>query len=133
MAKLLPLQAALIVASALAQPQWAQLGRDAQHTGQSPYVGPSAPLESWPLWTSGTYSQSSPVIGADGTVYFGASDANDLYALDGVTGASLWAVVADGSGVYSTPSPAATWSSERGTAWYSPSLRRRVTWRGRRT
>jgi outer membrane protein assembly factor BamB len=41
----------------------------------------------WAAGTVGTYS--SPAIGADGTVYIGASD-NNVYAFNGATGALKW-------------------------------------------
>ena len=43
----------------------------------------------WDFWT-GDSVNSSPAIGADGTVYIGSDDSK-LYALDGATGVAKWA------------------------------------------
>ena len=49
---------------------WWMYGHDPQHTGRSPFVAPSAPSQRWAI--SG--NECSPaVLGADGTIYIGAS------------------------------------------------------------
>lgn len=58
---------------------WNQFGRDAQHTGRSPYVGAQTNHVKWTFETGGRV-YSSPVIGADETVYFGSDD-HWLYAV----------------------------------------------------
>jgi outer membrane protein assembly factor BamB len=46
--------------------------------------------------------ESSPAIGADGTVYFGCDDGK-LYALDGKTGALKWSFVSGAAEIFSSP------------------------------
>ena len=65
---------------------WPMYGGDAQHTGWSPAEGPTEPDVKW-MFRVGLLA-SSPVIGADGGVYFGSLDGN-LYALD-TEGVELW-------------------------------------------
>jgi outer membrane protein assembly factor BamB len=88
----------MLLLSTHTQPQsdapWGQYGRTAAHTGLSPFTGPSVPLLKWMYMTSGNV-QTSPAIGADGTIYVGSHDSN-LYALDGSTGALKWVYATDG-------------------------------------
>ncbi|MFC1848369.1 PQQ-binding-like beta-propeller repeat protein [Chloroflexota bacterium] len=64
---------------------WPMYQHDTQHTGESPYAGPSSPGLRWTYRTDGTIRASSPAVAADGTVYIGCED----YA--------LYAVNADGT------------------------------------
>ena len=67
--------------SAAAESPWPMFGHDARHTGRSPYVGPAWPRLKWRYQISCCREvKSSPVIGADGTVYIGSYDGS-LYAL----------------------------------------------------
>ncbi len=60
---------------------WPMFKGNAQHTGQSQYKGSEHGLLLWNFATEGRARiTSSPTIGADGTIYFGAYDTN-LYAL----------------------------------------------------
>ena len=81
----------LMPAGAAGRGDWWLFQHDVQHTGRSPFAGPNSPLLRWVAATaSGNPIQySSPAIGADGSVYFGANDHN-LYALNGATGARRW-------------------------------------------
>src|SRR5690242_11962099 len=88
--------------AALAQqgPQWPQAGHDAQHTGRSPFVGTgTGTTQKW-TYRTGDAVQSSPAIGADGTVFLGSND-NNVYALDGNTGALKWSYATQGPVVFS--------------------------------
>ena len=58
---------------------WRMFGHDPQHTGRSPFVGPSTPTKKWEFATGG-WLESSPAIGADGTIYIGSDD-KKLYAI----------------------------------------------------
>jgi len=59
---------------------WSMYKGNAQHTGQSPFNGSEQNTLRWNFPT-GQRITSSPVIGADGTVYFGSYDGN-LYAVN---------------------------------------------------
>jgi|GEM_PF-2260460 len=59
---------------------WPMFGQNPQRTGQSPYTGPEAPGLKWSFATGGEV-WSSPVVGADGTIYVGSNDHN-LYAIN---------------------------------------------------
>lgn len=60
---------------------WPMLGHDLQHTGRSPFAGPATNAVQWIYATSGQISTSSPVIGADGTIYVGSDDGS-VYAIN---------------------------------------------------
>ena len=66
---------------------WPMFRHDLKHTGHTPYTGPATPTLAWTFPTTDGIA-SSPTIGEDGTIYFGAgwhfmfpSDLN-LYALN---------------------------------------------------
>jgi len=68
-------------ASASGAPEWPMLGSNAAHTGRSQYAGPTTAPTHW-KWSAAPslYTfYSSPVIGADGTVY--AYDRSSLRAI----------------------------------------------------
>ena len=65
--------------SGLADSPWPMFRHDPQHTGRSPYSGPTTPELRW-SYTTGAMIESSPAIGADGTIYVGSSDSK-LYAV----------------------------------------------------
>lgn len=69
---------------------WSQYLGNPQRTSLSPNIGPGGPgvYASWTFPTGGQV-YTSPVIGADGTVFVGSCNAN-LYALEGKTGSVLW-------------------------------------------
>jgi hypothetical protein len=75
-------------------PAWAQFGNNAMHTGVSSFAGPTGPSVTtlW-IYTTGSQVVSSPVVAADGSVFIGSNDDN-VYALDGNTGAK-WSQVCD--------------------------------------
>ncbi len=62
----------------LANTPWPMFGHDLSHTGRSPYRGPQVGKLRWADPTNG-WVTSSPVIGSDGTIYFGSYDYK-LYA-----------------------------------------------------
>ena len=64
----------------LAESPWPMFCHDLQHTGRSPYTGPSSPALKW-SYTTGLNVESSPAIGADGTIYVGSYD-NKIYAIN---------------------------------------------------
>jgi outer membrane protein assembly factor BamB len=69
--------------TAQAQPAvsaWPMFGQNPQRTGRSPYSGPEVPKLKW-SFTTGDAVQSSPAIGADGTIYVGSWD-DKLYAIN---------------------------------------------------
>ena len=82
-----------------AQGDWRMFGRDLQHTGASPYTGPTEPILKW-RFPTGDYISSSPSTAADGTVYFGSWDGN-VYALN-PDGTQKWAFTT-GSYIFSSP------------------------------
>jgi outer membrane protein assembly factor BamB len=59
---------------------WAMFRHDLQHTGRSPYSGPSSPALRW-SFSTGDDIKSSPAIAADGTIYVGSND-HKLYAIN---------------------------------------------------
>ena len=59
---------------------WWMFHHDAQHTGRSPFTGPAAPVTAW-TFATGAAINSSPALGADGTVYIGSND-GALYAVN---------------------------------------------------
>jgi len=72
---------------------------DPQHTGRSPFVGPTTPVKVWSYQT-GAAIVSSPACGALGSIYVGSLD-KQVYALN-ATGTQRWAYAA-GSYVGSSP------------------------------
>ena len=79
---------------------WWQFHHDAQHTGRSAFDGPSVPSLKWKSAT-GNRIETSPVIGADGTIYVGSNDS--LYAFNPADGSLKWNYTA---GVFAATSPA---------------------------
>ncbi len=75
---------------------WPGFHQNPQHTGLSPFSGPSTPALRWKFQTGGSIT-SSPAV-AYGRIYVGSSDGN-LYALN-LEGVLLWK--------FSTPSPIRT-------------------------
>ena len=56
--------------SSAALPAWGQVGRNPQHTGVSPYVGPSSFSTLWSA-NSGGYIKCAPVVDGAGNMYIG--------------------------------------------------------------
>jgi hypothetical protein len=54
-------------------PVWPMFRRDSSRQGRSPFVGAQAGVKRWEFAT-GDVVDSSPAIGADGTVYVGSAD-----------------------------------------------------------
>jgi outer membrane protein assembly factor BamB len=65
----------------LAKTPWPMFGHDAMHTGLSPYNASGNPGTLRWKFTTGSGIFSSPVIGADGTIYIGSTDRN-FYAIN---------------------------------------------------
>ena len=78
---------------------WWMFGRDAQYTRRSPFVGPQTARSQW-TYRMGSQVESSPAIGADGTVYAGTLDGH-LYAIN-PDGSLEWAYTTEDS-VSSSP------------------------------
>ncbi|WP_083523355.1 outer membrane protein assembly factor BamB family protein [Methanofollis ethanolicus] len=57
----------------LADSAWPMAGHDLRHTGQSPYIGPSDPMQKWSYKTAG-FLTVQPVIDRNGTIYVGSRD-----------------------------------------------------------
>lgn len=99
---------------ATAQPTWTpwpQALYDAQHSGASPYPGPTTGRLRWERTLEGNVTPG-PVIGRDGTIY-AASNAGVLHALDPADGSDLWTVDGNGSyGIDQSTSPAVLPSGE---------------------
>ncbi|MDD4254154.1 MAG: PQQ-binding-like beta-propeller repeat protein [Methanofollis sp.] len=57
----------------LADSAWPMVGHDLRHTGQSPYTGPSDPMQKW-SYTTGGFLTIQPVIDQNGTIYVGSRD-----------------------------------------------------------
>lgn len=112
MRKLLSLAIALIFVISLLPVEgrgqispWPKFRQNKQNTGLSPFTGPVSPMLKWTYQTNDGIV-SSPSIGPDGTIYFGAGyllDALDsaLYALN-PNGTLKWKYKT-GGGVYSSP------------------------------
>jgi len=87
---------------------WPMFGHDEQHTHRSPYVGPADPEVKW-TFTAGDEINSSPVLAADGTIYFGSEDRRFYafypngtlrWSFDTVLGVHASAAVAPDGAVY---------------------------------
>jgi outer membrane protein assembly factor BamB len=75
-----------ISASGLADTAWPMFRHDPQHTGRSPYLGPTNRSLKWAYTTGGDFT-SFPVVGADGTIYIGSD--SSLYAIN-TNGSLKW-------------------------------------------
>ncbi|MEW5803579.1 MAG: PQQ-binding-like beta-propeller repeat protein, partial [bacterium] len=78
---------------------WPCMGHDPMRTGRSPSIGALTNNLKW-NYKTGDSIPSSPIIGADGTVYVGSWD-NKLYALN-PDGSLKWSYQTE-NGIYSTP------------------------------
>jgi outer membrane protein assembly factor BamB len=87
--------------SSLASSPWPTFHQNPQHTGLSPFQGPSVPVLKWKFSTGGSIL-SSPAI-AFGTIYIGSDDGN-LYALNR-NGVLKWKFTTGGS-IESSPAVA---------------------------
>jgi outer membrane protein assembly factor BamB len=83
----------------LLESPWPMFQHDPQHTGRSPYSGPSTPKVKW-SYTTGGAIDSCPAIGADGTTYAGSSDGK-LYAMN-PDGSLKWSYT-NGGEIHSSP------------------------------
>jgi outer membrane protein assembly factor BamB len=72
----------------LASSPWPVFQQNLQHTGKSPFAGPTCDNEVWTSKIKGKIL-STPAIGADGTIYF-ASAKYPVCALNPATGAVYW-------------------------------------------
>jgi outer membrane protein assembly factor BamB len=97
-----PVIALIPANTAQAQPAdsaWPMFGQNPQRTGRSPYSGPEVPKLKW-SFTTGDLIESSPAIGADGTIYVGSSDGK-LYAIN-PDGSQKWSFTTGGQ-IFSSP------------------------------
>lgn len=85
----LVLSAALPAPAQPANSAWPMFRHDAQHSGLSPYVGSQKGSLKWKYNASVFVGSSSPVLGADGTLFVAADDGT-VHAIDGSTGARKW-------------------------------------------
>jgi len=67
---------------------WPMFQHDAQHTGRSPYAGPTCNQVVW-RWQGAQAFLSTPSIGEDGTVYVGNARF-PVCAIEPATGTALW-------------------------------------------
>ena len=81
------------VNAGLADSAWPKFRGKAMNNARSVGSGATG-AQKWTFLT-GDNVQSSPAIGADGTVYVGSRD-NKVYALDGATGAKKWEFLTGG-------------------------------------
>ncbi|HEC77975.1 MAG TPA: T9SS type A sorting domain-containing protein [candidate division WOR-3 bacterium] len=72
---------AFIIICLFSQPMWPTFQFNNQRTARSPYMGPEEADILWTYAPGGGITWSSPVIGEDGTIYFGSQDGN-LYAIN---------------------------------------------------
>ncbi len=95
------------------QSPWPMSHQNAQHTGLSPFPGPTAPVLKWAFQTSGQV-EAAPAIG-NGIIYVGSTDGN-LYALN-LQGQLIWK--------FQTPSPIGTTPAigSDGTIYLASSIR----------
>jgi len=80
---------------------WGMFHHDSQHTGRSPYTGSATAAQKWTLGM-GQIFRGSPTLGADGTIYIGASN---LYAVN-PDGTQQWVFAAGEGGGYMESAPA---------------------------
>ena len=85
--------------------QWSMFHADPRHSGFSAAEAPGSATLAWTFSGSDSIFYSSPVIGADGTIYMGTVT-NKVVALRS-DGSLLWTFVGNGSFRYSTPAIAA--------------------------
>ena len=85
----------------LASSAWPMFHRDPTHRGLSPSPSIHTPLARWAFQASDSIIESSPAIGPDGTIYFGAIDGR-LYAVR-PDGSLRWSFLAGGALRYSSP------------------------------
>lgn len=64
---------------AASQGDWWCFGRDRRHTRRSPYIGAQTANVKW-TYETGSWIESSPAVGSDGTIYVGSYD-HKLYAI----------------------------------------------------
>ncbi|MDE2589608.1 MAG: PQQ-binding-like beta-propeller repeat protein [Patescibacteria group bacterium] len=89
----------------LATSVWPKLGHDAQHSGRSPYVGPSINHVKWHFGGSQGVL-GAPAIGTDGTLYFGTEESNsaaEFYALNKDASVKWAYTIGSGDSFYGAP------------------------------
>ncbi len=82
-------------------PIWPLFSRDRSNSGRSDHCGPEDPFASV-SYTTGNSIHSSPIIGADTTIYFG-TDGGYLYAMNPDLSTYKWRYDVPGGNVRSTP------------------------------
>jgi outer membrane protein assembly factor BamB len=76
----------------LADTPWPTYGGNLANTGQSSYVGPQEPGVKWAVNITGNAIFSQPVIGADGTLYFGTCQGPGTFYAINPDGTTKWAL-----------------------------------------
>jgi outer membrane protein assembly factor BamB len=113
---------------------WPMQDRDPNHTGQSPYAGPTRAHVAWTLQLGGTVT-NPPAIAADGTLYMASEDTASFFAIS-PSGKLLWtitlpdqpngghrtpAIAADGTLYAGTEKALVALHPDGGTKWLFPS------------
>ena len=90
----------IIHSPGLAESPWPMFHHDRHYTGRSPYKGPKSGKIKW-KYKAGSTIGLSPVIGEDGTIYFGSRD-KYFYAVN-TNGILKWKFKTEGA-IFSPPS-----------------------------
>jgi outer membrane protein assembly factor BamB len=80
----------LVAAGGLADAPWPTYGGNLANTYQSPYVGPQEAVVKWAVDITGNAIFSQPLIGADGTLYFGTCQGPGTFYAINPDGTTKW-------------------------------------------
>jgi outer membrane protein assembly factor BamB len=92
----------LLVEGGLADTPWPTYGGNLRNTGQSPYVGPQEAVVKWAVDITGNCIFSQPVIGCDGTVYFGTCQGPGTFYAINPDGTTKWTLQPDDEASFET-------------------------------